>query len=78
VEQSAQTTTALAQSSAVLRDTHHSGFAQLAATIRQSSGLLSRYGRRQTTDTVLIVAALALYFGVVIYILAKRFPLYLV
>jgi hypothetical protein len=71
VEQSDRTTTALAQSSAVLREAH-SGFTHLAATFRSSGRLLSKYGRRETTHTILIMSALALYFAIVFYILQKR------
>jgi protein transport protein SEC20 len=73
VEQSERTTTALVQSSTVLKETH-SGFSHLAATIKSSGKLLSKYARRETTDKILIALALFFYFGVIFYILKKRLP----
>ena len=75
VQQSEQTTSALVHSSSVLRDSH-SNFNAVSATIRSGGKLISKYGRRETTDKILIVLCLVLYFGVCLYILRKRLPFF--
>lgn len=44
----------------------------IGAKAKVSSGLISKYERRELTDKVLILAALVLFFGVVLYIIQKR------
>nr|CAD2193333.1 unnamed protein product [Meloidogyne enterolobii] len=73
VEQSEQSTGALIHSSSVLRDSH-SNFDAVSSTIKSGGKLISKYGRRECTDKILIVLALLLYFGVCLYILRKRIP----
>jgi protein transport protein SEC20 len=49
----------------------------LAGVIGQSKRLITKYARREFTDKVLIIFALAFFFAVVLYILRKRvFPSY--
>merc|ERR1719397_1646399 len=49
----------------------------LAGVIGQSKKLITKYARREFTDKVLIIFALAFFFAVVLYILRKRvFPSY--
>lgn len=44
----------------------------IGAKVKVSSGLVSKYERRELTDKFLILSALVLFFGVVLYILQKR------
>ena len=44
----------------------------MGAVIGQSGKLITKYGRRETTDKVLIFLAFAFFFSVVFYILRKR------
>merc|ERR1712034_87833 len=49
----------------------------MGGVIGQSRKLITKYGRREFTDKVLIIFALAFFFAVVLYILRKRlFPSY--
>merc|ERR1719495_790974 len=49
----------------------------MGGVIGQSRKLITKYGRREFTDKILIVFALAFFFAVVLYILRKRvFPSY--
>merc|ERR1712098_224762 len=49
----------------------------MAGVIGQSKKLITKYARREFTDKVLIMFALAFFFAVVLYILRKRvFPTY--
>merc|ERR1712013_908066 len=49
----------------------------MGGVIGQSKKLITKYGRREFTDKVLIVFAVAFFFAVVLYILRKRlFPTY--
>lgn len=73
VQQSEATTATLIHSSAVLKETH-SHFNAVGSTIRSGGKLLSKYARRETTDKILIVLALLLYFSVIFYILQRRIP----
>lgn len=75
VKFSESTTATLVHSSAVLRESH-SNFHAVSATIRSGGKLISKYARRETTDKILIVLALTLYFGVIFYILRKRLPMF--
>uniref|UniRef100_A0A914HH02 Transmembrane protein 135 N-terminal domain-containing protein n=1 Tax=Globodera rostochiensis TaxID=31243 RepID=A0A914HH02_GLORO len=54
VEHSEQTTAALVHSSSVLRESH-SNFTAVGNAIRSGGKLISKYGRRETTDKILIV-----------------------
>ena len=44
----------------------------MAGVIQTSRNLLTKYGRREMTDKLLIFLALALFLATVIYILKKR------
>lgn len=57
----------------MLKETH-SNYLSVSATVRSGGKLLSKYARRETTDKILIILALILYFGVIFYILRKRLP----
>lgn len=48
------------------------GMQEIGADVKVSSGLISKFGRRELTDRVLIFAGLTLFFGVVLYIIQKR------
>ena len=49
----------------------------MAGVIGQSKKLITKYGRRELTDKVLIIFAVGFFFAVVLYILRKRlFPTY--
>jgi protein transport protein SEC20 len=71
VKVSEQATRILTCSSEILRETN-SHFNSIGNTIVGSGRLISKFGRRETTDSILIVLALLLYFGVILYILKKR------
>uniref|UniRef100_A0A0N5AJ50 7TM_GPCR_Srx domain-containing protein n=1 Tax=Syphacia muris TaxID=451379 RepID=A0A0N5AJ50_9BILA len=77
-----ETTSNLIYSSSVLKSTE-SEFASMTTHItvssfilvcvRNSGGkLISKYGRRECTDRILLTIALILYFAVILYILRKR------
>merc|ERR1719204_334701 len=52
-------------------------YRSMAGVIGQSKKLITKYARREFTDKVLIIFALAFFFAVVLYILRKRvFPSY--
>uniref|UniRef100_A0AC35F9Y8 Sec20 n=1 Tax=Panagrolaimus sp. PS1159 TaxID=55785 RepID=A0AC35F9Y8_9BILA len=74
VQRSEATTTTLIQSSDVLKTTHGQ-YDNINATIKTGSKIISKYGRREFTDRILIGLALFVYFGVIFYILRKRLPL---
>ncbi|KAI6218236.1 Vesicle transport protein SEC20 [Aphelenchoides fujianensis] len=61
----------LTTSSSTLRDTS-THMEAIGATIRSGGKLITKYGRRETTDKILLALALLLYFGVIVYILKKR------
>ena len=71
VERSAATVDELAASSATVVDTKDE-FKNMGAVIGQSRKLITKYGRRETTDRVLIFFAFCFFFAVVFYILRKR------
>lgn len=48
------------------------GMEEIGASAKASSGLISKYNRREWTDRFLISAGLLLFFGVVLYIIQKR------
>lgn len=71
VRQSEATLTALIGSSQSLGETE-TEFKDMGATIKSSGKLLSKYGRREITDKLLIFLALLLFFGTCFYIVKKR------
>lgn len=44
----------------------------IAADVKASGGLISKFEHRELTDKVLITCCLILFFGVVLYIIQKR------
>jgi len=76
VDRSRQTVESLEESSHVVGDTG-TEYRSMGGVIGQSKKLITKYGRREFTDKVLYVFALAFFFAVVLYILRKRvFPTY--
>ncbi len=71
VERSALTVDELASSSSAVRDTQDE-FKNMGAVLGQSRKLINKYGRRETTDKVLILFAFAFFFACVFYVLRKR------
>ena len=71
VEKSSATVSTLAESSQTVFDTKEE-FTGLGALVGQSKRLITKYARRETTDKVLILFAVAFFFAVVFYILRKR------
>ncbi len=74
VERSSQTVEELAQSSGTVGETHDE-FKTMGSVIGQGRKLISKYGRRETTDRVLIFFAFAFFWACVLYVLRKRVPL---
>merc|ERR1719187_1049809 len=76
VDRSRNTVDSLGTSSQVVDETSME-YRTMAGVIGQSRKLISKYARRELTDKVLIIIALAFFFAVVLYILRKRvFPGY--
>ncbi|KHN88308.1 Vesicle transport protein SEC20 [Toxocara canis] len=71
VKLSEESTSTLIHSSALLSETEGE-FASMSAHIQSGGKLISKYGRRECTDKILIALALLLYFLVIFYILRKR------
>ncbi|RWS14058.1 vesicle transport protein SEC20-like protein [Dinothrombium tinctorium] len=71
VAQSQNSLQTLINSSAVVTETREE-FKMMNAVISQSKKLLEKYGRRETTDKVLIILALAFFFASVLYVITKR------
>jgi len=71
VTQSEHTLQALIGSSATVTETGEE-FKSMANLIVHSRKLLTKYGRREVTDKVLIVLALMFFFGCVLYVMTKR------
>ena len=71
VERSADTVGTLAESSQTVHETKEE-FHGMGSIIGQSRRLITKYARREVTDRVLILFAVAFYFAVVLYILRKR------
>ncbi|KAL4231970.1 Vesicle transport protein S20 [Mactra antiquata] len=65
------TLTALEASSKNLTDTHDE-FKSMGGHIQNSKRLLTKYGRRELTDKLLIFIALVFFFATVIYIMKRR------
>ena len=76
VEKSKQTVSGLEGTSRTVEEVGEE-HRMMGEVIGQSRKLITKYGRREFTDKVLIVFALAFFFAVVLYILRKRlFPTY--
>merc|ERR1719430_2737551 len=76
VEKSKQTVSSLEGTSRTVEEVREE-HKMMGGVIGQSRRLITKYGRREFTDKVLIIFALAFFFGVVLYILRKRlFPSY--
>ena len=71
VERSSDTVAALAESSQTVAETRDE-YGNMGGIIAQSGRLITKFARRETTDKVLILFAVAFYFAVVFYILRKR------
>ena len=71
VESSRRTVDELVESSQTLNDANEE-FKSMSSVIGQSRKLITKYGRRATTDRVLIMFSAAFFFAVVFYILRKR------
>lgn len=71
VQRSAETVEELAISSQTVSETQGE-FNEMGSVIGQSRKLITKYGRRETTDRVLIFFAFAFFFACVFYILRKR------
>lgn len=61
----------LVASSATVTETQED-FKQMGSYLSQSRKLLSKYGRREFTDKVFILLALAFYFACCMYVTTKR------
>merc|ERR1712130_406463 len=76
VEKSKQTVNSLEGTSKTVEEVREE-HKMMGGVIGQSKKLITKYGRREFTDKVLIIFALAFFFAVVLYILRKRvFPSY--
>ncbi len=71
VQRSGATMQSLVSSSSQITNTK-AEMEGIGAKVKVSSGLVSKYERRELTDKFLILSALVLFFGVVLYILQKR------
>ena len=71
VENSSRTMSELVDSSKTMGDTNEE-FKSMAGGISQARRLITKFGRRETTDRLLILLAAAFFFSVVFYILKKR------
>ena len=68
---SEQSLNSLISSSAVVTETQEE-FKNMGSLLVQSRKLLSKYGRREITDRVLIFLALAFFFACCLYVVLKR------
>ena len=71
VTQSEQTLQSLIGSSATVTETGEE-FKTMGSLIVHSRKLLTKYGRREVTDKVLIILALMFFFACVLYVVTKR------
>ncbi|GFO40958.1 vesicle transport protein sec20-like [Plakobranchus ocellatus] len=71
VKQSESNITTLDHSSTALRKTQ-AEFNNMGSHIQNSQRLLTKYGRRELTDRLLILLALVFFFATVLYIIKKR------
>ncbi|KAI0223798.1 Vesicle transport protein SEC20 [Lamellibrachia satsuma] len=72
VKSSEETVNTLAASSQQVGETQEE-FRSMAGHIQSSKNLLTKYGRRECTDKLLILLALIFFFATVLYIVKKRF-----
>jgi protein transport protein SEC20 len=70
-QKSAATLDSLVQSSSTVEGTNDE-LSNTAGTIQQSGKLLNKYGRRETTDKILLFLAFIFFLAVVFYIVQKR------
>lgn len=70
-QKSAATLESLVQSSSTVDGTNDE-LSNTAGTIQQSGKLLNKYGRRETTDKILLFLAFIFFLAVVFYIVQKR------
>nr|SVE74474.1 EOG090X0EO1 [Daphnia barbata] len=61
----------IAQSSSVVSDTQDE-FRVMGSALTTTKKLVSRFGRRETTDLILIILALAAFFAACVYVIQKR------
>ena len=71
VSASENTATTLVKSSHQISDTQDE-FRSMSGHIQNSHKLLTKYGRRELTDKLLIFLALIFFFSTVLYIIKKR------
>lgn len=71
VQLSEQSLNTLVSSSATVTETHEE-FKMMGNLMVHSKKLLSKYGRREITDRVLIIFALAFFFASCFYVVMKR------
>nr|CAG4651370.1 EOG090X0EO1 [Simocephalus serrulatus]SVE94530.1 EOG090X0EO1 [Simocephalus serrulatus] len=71
LEQNRGTLEVLAQSSQAVTDTQDE-FKVMGSALTSTKKLVSRFGRRETTDLILIILALAAFFAACVYVIQKR------
>ena len=71
VQQGHDTMSTLVKSSDQITDTNEE-FKNMSGHIQISRKLLTKFGRRELTDKLLIFLALVFFFGTVLYIMKKR------
>ena len=71
VKASEDTNATLIKSSSQITDTQEE-FKSMSGHIQNSHKLLTKYGRREFTDKLLIFLALVFFFSTVLYIIKKR------
>jgi PREDICTED: similar to MGC81089 protein len=71
VSQSEVSLQALVRSSATVTEVSEE-FKSMGSALNQSKSLLSKYGRREISDTVLIILAFILFYSSCLYIIWKR------
>nr|CAG4637392.1 EOG090X0EO1 [Ceriodaphnia reticulata]SVE73224.1 EOG090X0EO1 [Ceriodaphnia reticulata] len=71
LEQNRGTLEILAQSSQTVTDTQDE-FKVMGSALTTTKKLVSRFGRRETTDLILIILALAAFFAACVYVIQKR------
>lgn len=69
---SQQTLISLAESSSTINLTQEE-FRGIAGLLNQSKVILTKYGRREVTDKILIFMALVFFYCCVLYVVSKRF-----
>lgn len=70
-QKSAATLDSLVQSSSTVEETNEE-LVNTGGTIQQSGKLLNKYGRRETTDKILLLFAFIFFLACVVYIVQKR------